>query len=277
MGKTTLVEEVGREMEEFDQAIMVVVFGTPNTERIQMKITKALTLNFENTSKQGKATELWSRLIAEKFFIILDDLWKQYVSLHDVVLDMARWIASKENNGLKILFLDNYDSKIPIARLDLKVLHIRRASGSSNLFSLNVLSSLPDLRVLQVEEFIKVMAISTLTKLKGVEILTYMKMPAQPISLQILREVRLKSCDKLKCVFSSCLAQSLVHLEALVIRHYEELEEIIRDMEVYQEILSNITTESSLCLPSLKTLKIEGCPVLEYVFPIALAQGLSEL
>ncbi|MBA0692516.1 hypothetical protein Goari_010070 [Gossypium aridum] len=163
-----------------------------------------------------------------------------YVSLHDVVLDMARWIASKENSGLKILFLDNYDSKTLIACLDLKVLHIRRASGCNNLFSLNVLSSFPDLRVLQVEEFIE------------------MKMPAQPISLQILGEVRLKSCDKLKCLFSSCLAQSLVHLEAPVICYYEELEEIIEDMEVHEEILSNITTQSSLCLPSLKTLKIEG-------------------
>ncbi|MBA0692515.1 hypothetical protein Goari_010069 [Gossypium aridum] len=76
MGKITLVEEVGREVEGFDQAIMVVVFETPNTERIQMKIAEALTLNFENTSKQGKAAKLWSRLIAEKFFIILDDLWK---------------------------------------------------------------------------------------------------------------------------------------------------------------------------------------------------------
>ncbi|MBA0729870.1 hypothetical protein Golax_025688 [Gossypium laxum] len=78
-----------------------------------------------------------------------------YVSLHDVVLDMARWIASKENSGLKILFLDNYDSKTLIACLDLKVLHIRRASGCNNLFSLNVISSLLDLRVLQVEEFIE--------------------------------------------------------------------------------------------------------------------------
>ncbi|MBA0837692.1 hypothetical protein Goarm_009829 [Gossypium armourianum] len=78
MGKTTLIEEVGREVEGFDQAIMVVVSGTPNTEIIQIKIAEALTLNFENTFKQGKAAELWSRLIAEKFFIILDDLWKQW-------------------------------------------------------------------------------------------------------------------------------------------------------------------------------------------------------
>ncbi|TYH65101.1 hypothetical protein ES332_D06G033500v1 [Gossypium tomentosum] len=88
---------------------------------------------------------------------------------------------------------------------------------------------------------------------------------------------RLKSCDKLKRLFSSCLAQSLVRFEALVIRHCKELEEIIGDTEVYEEISSSITTERSLCLPRLKAQKIEGCPVLEYVFPIALAQGLPEL
>ncbi|MBA0624501.1 hypothetical protein Godav_009851 [Gossypium davidsonii] len=245
----------------------------------------------------------------------------RYVSLHDVVLDMARWIASKENSGLKILFLDNYDSKTPIARLDLKVLYIRRASGSSNLFSLNVLSSLRDLRVLQVEEFIEVMAISTLTKLKGVEFLVcvvtpyldflegfvfprllgydiainimltrYIKIRCSRLLtftvgfllknvqvamiLQNLRSVLIEDCKslKLKCLFSSCLAQSLVYLEALVIRHYEELEEIIGDMEVHKDIFSNITTESSLCLPSLKTLKIEGCPRIEIRGCLQLAQ-----
>ncbi|MBA0808970.1 hypothetical protein Gohar_024665, partial [Gossypium harknessii] len=176
MGKTTLIEEVGREVEGFDQAIMVVVSGTPNTEIIQIKIAEALTLNFENTFKQWKAAELYPKAFLIKkvwfevhesiidlkdFDLLLEERLSaeaermRYVSLHDVVLDMARWIASKENSGLKILFLDNYDSKTPIAHLDLKVLYIRRASGSSNLFSLNVLSSLPDLRVLQVEEFIE--------------------------------------------------------------------------------------------------------------------------
>ncbi|MBA0660094.1 hypothetical protein Goklo_012148 [Gossypium klotzschianum] len=122
----------------------------------------------------------------------------RYVSLHDVVLDMARWIASKENSGLKILFLDNYDSKTPIARLDLKVLYIRRASGSSNLFSLNVLSSLRDLRVLQVEEFIEVMAISTLTKLKGVEFLVCVVNVQVAMILQNLRSVLIEDCKSLK-------------------------------------------------------------------------------
>ncbi|XWS10822.1 hypothetical protein CRYUN_Cryun38cG0031000 [Craigia yunnanensis] len=99
----------------------------------------------------------------------------RYIKVHDVVRDVAMWIASKEDNGfvtqpgvglenesskqkLQILLLDNYGSKTPIdcfeGMPELKVLSLRRASGLNvSFFSLSALKSLKNLRALQLEGF----------------------------------------------------------------------------------------------------------------------------
>ncbi|XP_052875443.1 probable disease resistance protein At4g27220 [Gossypium arboreum] len=78
VGKTTLVRNVGGEVNGFDRVIMVTVSETLDIEKIQNKIADDIDLKFGKNTEGGKATELWSRLSNGKFLVILDDLWKEW-------------------------------------------------------------------------------------------------------------------------------------------------------------------------------------------------------
>ncbi|XVF78662.1 hypothetical protein PTKIN_Ptkin14bG0153300 [Pterospermum kingtungense] len=115
-----------------------------------------------------------------------------YIKMHDVVRDVARWIASKEDNGfvkklgvgveneiskqkLKVMLLDNYDRNTPIDYFkgmpELKVLSLKASDEWNDVFSLKTLESLTDLRVLQLVGYKRLEGISALTKLAKLEIL----------------------------------------------------------------------------------------------------------
>ncbi|XVF77058.1 hypothetical protein PTKIN_Ptkin14bG0009400 [Pterospermum kingtungense] len=115
-----------------------------------------------------------------------------YIKMHDVVRDVAQWIASKEDNGfvtksgvgteneickqkLEILLLDNCDSKTPIdyfeGMQELKVLSLKASGQWNDVFSLKAFESLTNLRVLHMEGFKQLGGISALAKLTKLEIL----------------------------------------------------------------------------------------------------------
>ncbi|XVF70709.1 hypothetical protein PTKIN_Ptkin11bG0184400 [Pterospermum kingtungense] len=118
-----------------------------------------------------------------------------YIKMHDMVRDVARWIASKEDNGfvtqsrvgvenheiskqkLEILLLDNYDRNTPPidyfeGMRELKVLSLKASDQCNDVFSLKVLESLTNLRVLQMKGFEQQLeGISALAKLTKLEIL----------------------------------------------------------------------------------------------------------
>ena len=81
VGKTTLVTEVAnkaKSLQLFQKVIKVVASQTPIIENIQHKIADFLHLKFENTTREGKAEELWLRLEnEEKVLVILDDMWNE--------------------------------------------------------------------------------------------------------------------------------------------------------------------------------------------------------
>ncbi|OMO66610.1 Disease resistance protein [Corchorus capsularis] len=81
VGKTTLVNEVGRKSKElklFGEVVNVVISQNQNIEKIQDSIAELLKSRLSNTSEVGRAEQLWSRLENEKsILIILDDLWKK--------------------------------------------------------------------------------------------------------------------------------------------------------------------------------------------------------
>ncbi|OMO58221.1 Disease resistance protein [Corchorus olitorius] len=81
VGKTTLVNEVGRKAKElklFGEVVKVVVSQNQNIEKIQDGIADLLNLKLDKKSEAGKAEQLWARLQNEKsILIILDDLWKK--------------------------------------------------------------------------------------------------------------------------------------------------------------------------------------------------------
>ncbi|CAK7338487.1 unnamed protein product [Dovyalis caffra] len=87
VGKTTLVKEAGRRVKElqlFDQVLMVAVSQHPNVTNIQYQMADSLGLKFEQRSTEGRAKQVWQRLQKEKkMLIILDDVWK-YIDLREI-------------------------------------------------------------------------------------------------------------------------------------------------------------------------------------------------
>ncbi|OMO81260.1 Disease resistance protein [Corchorus capsularis] len=102
VGKTTLVKEVGRKAEElklFGQVVVVTVSQNPNIEKIQNTIAESLNSRLSNTTENGKAGQLWTRLQNEKsILIILDDLWKK-LNLKAVGIP----VDEHQHKGCKIL------------------------------------------------------------------------------------------------------------------------------------------------------------------------------
>ncbi|KAF6137956.1 hypothetical protein GIB67_041829 [Kingdonia uniflora] len=81
VGKTTLVKEIHKEVEEtklFDKVVMVVVSQNPDLKRIQGEIAEQLGMEIEEEGLTTRALRLYVRLMQEKtILVILDDLWSE--------------------------------------------------------------------------------------------------------------------------------------------------------------------------------------------------------
>ncbi|KAL9403450.1 hypothetical protein Peur_000422 [Populus x canadensis] len=92
------------------------------------------------------------------------------------------------------------------------------------------------------------------------------------VSHQSLAHLNLDSLDKLTFIFTPSLAQSLPQLETLKIRSCRGLKHLIRENDDESEIIPE-----SLSFPKLKTLLVEYCGQLEYVFPVSVSPSLLNL
>ncbi|GJT04467.1 disease resistance protein-like protein, partial [Tanacetum coccineum] len=80
-GKTVMVKEVARRVEAekmFDEIIMAVVSKEHDLMTVREDLAKWLGLRFKTTTQEGRAHELWKRLLQNKkrTLVILDDVWK---------------------------------------------------------------------------------------------------------------------------------------------------------------------------------------------------------
>ncbi|XVF77836.1 hypothetical protein PTKIN_Ptkin14bG0079200 [Pterospermum kingtungense] len=127
------------------------------------------------------------------------------------------------------------------------------------------------------------------------------KEPTHHASLQSLKVVRIRNCYALKSIFSTCLAQSLFHLQQLLISYCDGLEQIFDFPQEMSNLnqenqvppLSNLARLELFGLPklsciwkgpthlanlqSLKTLRVMRCSELAYLFPTPLVQSLVHL
>ncbi|MBA0838345.1 hypothetical protein Goarm_010410, partial [Gossypium armourianum] len=83
-------------------------------------------------------------------------------------------------------------------------------------------------------------------------------------SFEILKFVRIRNCNKLKTIFSTCLALSMLHLQELCIQNCDKLEQVIGFTQE-EEITENDYPLS--CWSKLKILQITSCGSLKYVYP----------
>ncbi|XP_044477962.1 probable disease resistance protein At4g27220 [Mangifera indica] len=78
LGKTTLVEELGRNAEKdklFEDIVFVEVSESPDVKKIQTTIAKKLGLKFENENKSEMANKIYSRMKDKNILLILDNIW----------------------------------------------------------------------------------------------------------------------------------------------------------------------------------------------------------
>ncbi|KAK4278657.1 hypothetical protein QN277_016477 [Acacia crassicarpa] len=89
-GKTTLVTEVGREVENFfDKVLFVVVSNNYDVRKIQTEISDQLSFELKEEGHHERARRLCMRLSGgEKFLIILDDVWEK-LDLMDIGIPTA--------------------------------------------------------------------------------------------------------------------------------------------------------------------------------------------
>jgi disease resistance protein RPS2 len=118
------------------------------------------------------------------------------------------------------------------------------------------------------EEMLPLSSLTTLQLSWLPEVKCIWKGPTRLVSLRSLADLYLDSLDKLTFIFTASLARSLPKLLRLEISNCAELQHIIREEDGEREIIPQ-----SPCFPKLKTLYIEECGKLEYVFPVSLSHN----
>ncbi|KAK3199649.1 hypothetical protein Dsin_023064 [Dipteronia sinensis] len=142
IGKTTLMKQVVKQVDDFDKVLLVWVTQTPNLRIIQDKIAKLLGFEIEGDVEYQRAATLSQRLKHwPKILIILDDLWEK--------LDLATVGIPyrEEHKGCKVVITSRFedvcnemesDKNIPIEELSekdrLKLFKIKAGLPDSNAF-----------------------------------------------------------------------------------------------------------------------------------------------
>ena len=96
--------------------------------------------------------------------------------------------------------------------------------------------------------------------------------PNQYVSFSNLTVLDAHQCPRLISLFSPSLAQSLKKLKQLSFYRCDEMKQIISEEGMILESHRQPTG-----FPKLKTLVVENCKKLEYIFPISVARGLPQL
>ncbi|EOY12407.1 Cc-nbs-lrr resistance protein [Theobroma cacao] len=88
------------------------------------------------------------------------------------------------------------------------------------------------------------------------------KEPTHHVRLQSLKEVTIDGCDKLKSIFSPCLAQSMLHLETLKISECEKLEQVF----AFDKEMADLEENQVQPLSNLRSLELQSLPALESIW-----------
>ncbi|GAU18674.1 hypothetical protein TSUD_125070 [Trifolium subterraneum] len=162
--------------------------------------------------------------------------------------------------------IDTIGSQVPTVLSKLVVLKLNRMENLKELFKGTLsLDSMKNLEKLSINDCKQLQSIF---KCK--------------LNLCNLKTIKLESCPMLVSLYQLLTSRNLVVLETLKIGHCEKLKNIIADERREEESIEEIDDSgNNKCLDSmlqkLKVLEIEGCPLLESIFPFLFVQDLPVL
>ncbi|XP_052304427.1 uncharacterized protein LOC18096055 isoform X9 [Populus trichocarpa] len=159
-----------------------------------------------------------------------------------------------------------FPAKLLRALKNLKSVEIEDCKSLEEVFELGE----PDEGSSEEKELLSSLTMLDLQRLPEVKCIW--KGPTRYVSLQSLNILKLRSLDKLTFIFTPSLARSLPKLAGLYINNCAELQHIIREEAGEREII-----QESPGFPELKTIIIEECGKLEYVFPVSVSPSLLNL
>ncbi|KAD5802766.1 hypothetical protein R6Q59_028182 [Mikania micrantha] len=147
-GKTTMVREVERRVKGeklFDEIIFAVVSKEHDLMKVQESFANRLGLRFKSSSLEGRADELWRRLLQSKKgnLVILDDIWK-HIDLRSIGIPFG-----KEYNCKVLLTSRSVETCRSMGCKDILGLEILTQKEAWNLLGEMVGDSLKDPELLE--------------------------------------------------------------------------------------------------------------------------------
>ncbi|XP_031249391.1 disease resistance protein RPS5-like [Pistacia vera] len=228
-------------------------------------------------------------------FLLIDD-GEEYVKMYDVVRDLALNIAPKYNHqfmvkagiGLREWTNRNtykdvtYTQEICVSHKPTFQNYMTGLKSCQNLQtfkaydcgSLVYIFDYKDIKIAEGEA--KLLSSLEYLNLEWLPKLSHIwKGDHQSISLRNLKDVELKSCNKLTKIFSPTLLQSLICLEKINIVYCHNLEEIFEKKEALDEELERTITSPSL--GNLTSMDISWCLELKNLFSLSIVKCLVKL
>ncbi|XP_022735450.1 uncharacterized protein LOC111288713 [Durio zibethinus] len=183
----------------------------------------------------------------------------------------------------------------PLCWPKLRTLEIINCERLKYVFPITLAQGLPYLESIQITDCSQLEHVFDVTKDKDGR--PPQEGPTHLVELRSLKTMRIQKCLKLAYLFPTPLAHSLLHLQQLSVQFCEGLEQIFNFSQEMVELevrpLSDLTYLELSALPelkwiwkgpihlvklqSLKTMRIEKCLKVVYLFPTPLAQSLVHL
>ncbi|XP_017979661.1 PREDICTED: probable disease resistance protein At4g27220 [Theobroma cacao] len=250
----------------------------PNVDQRGLKELTSLELvyceNLEclfDTTREQSPTTAFSNLRSLELTSLpaLENIWKE--PTHHVRLQSLKEVTIHGCDKLKSIFSPCLAQSL----LHLETLNISECEKLKQVFAFD--KEMVDLEVPLISPFFEnqVQPLSNLTYLELTSLPTLKslwKEPTHHVSLQSLKEVIVYGCDKLKSIFSPCLAQSLLHLEKCEISECEKLKQVF----AFDKEMTELEVNQAVPLSNLRRLKLRLLPALESIWkgPAHCAIGL---